>query len=182
MNPREPEPVKLLHGILYADEERLQRAKEKLSEQFGAIDYYSPAFPFQVTDYYAAEMGLPLWRLFVSHEPLIQPNQLAAIKLLTNKIESELTIAGSRTVNIDAGYMDVGKVVLASAKYNVQKIYLDHGIYADLTLYYEKGRFHPYPWSFPDFRSSEYNRAFSMIHERYKVQHKRWLQQQKRAE
>ncbi len=182
MIPREPEPVKLLHGILYSDEERLQRAKESLVEHFGAIDYYSEPFPFRVTGYYESEMGSPIWRLFISHEPLIQPQQLAEIKVTTNHIEMELAINNRRRVNIDAGYMDVGKIVLASAKYNTQKIYLDHGIYADLTLFYAKGAFHPYPWSFPDFRSGEYHYAFLMIHERYKVQHKNWAQQQNRSE
>jgi hypothetical protein len=66
--------------------------------------------------------------------------------------------------------MDTCKVILASAKYNGQKIYMARGIYADLTLYYEKGSFHPYPWSFPDFKSGQYNRPFLRIRELYKVQ------------
>jgi len=44
------------------------------------------------------------------------------------------------------------------------------GIYADLTLYYEKGSFHPYPWSFPDFKSGQYNKPFLRIRELYKAQ------------
>jgi hypothetical protein len=64
--------------------------------------------------------------------------------------------------------MDLNKVVLASAKYNGQKIYLDHGIYADPTLWYEKGSFHPYPYSFPDFKTGEYIETFIQIRALYK--------------
>jgi len=65
--------------------------------------------------------------------------------------------------------MDVCKVILASAKYNGQKIYLTDGIYADPTLHYEKGHFHPYPWSFPDFKTGQYERTFTRIRELYKA-------------
>lgn len=173
MNPKEPEPVKLLHGILYSNEDILDLAREKLTDQFGKTDYVSPVFPFEITGYYESEMGSPLFRIFISHGPLIQPDELARIKIESNKIEKKLAQAGKRLVNIDSGYMDVNKVVLASTKYNGQKIYLDFGIYADLTLYYEKGNYYHYPWSFPDFRSGEYNSIFLKIRERYKVQHKK---------
>jgi hypothetical protein len=177
MKPTDPEPVKLIHGILYSNEQLLCKAKKRLIELFGKIDYSSPTFPFNLTGYYKEEMGSSIHRIFISHESLIHPKQLAEIKIITNHIEDELAIESNRNVNIDAGYMDVCKVVLASGKYNGQKIYLDLGIYADLTLYYEKGKFFHYPWSFPDFRSGEYNRAFLMIRERYKVQHKQWFRE-----
>jgi len=177
MKPFEPEPVKLFHGILYSNEQLLVEAKERLTENFGKIDYTSSIFLFDLTGYYEEEMGSPIHRIFISHEPMIHPKQLAEIKITTNKIENELSSESNRKVNIDSGYMDVCKVVLASAKYNGQKIYLDSGIYADLTLYYEKGKYLHYPWSFPDFRSGEYNRAFLMIRERYKIQHKTWFRE-----
>jgi hypothetical protein len=62
---------------------------------------------------------------------------------------------------------------LASAKYNGQKIYLNFGIYADLTLHYEKGNYYPYPWSFPDFKNGGYNQTFLRIREIYKLQLKK---------
>jgi hypothetical protein len=78
-----------------------------------------------------------------------------------------------RRVNLDPGIMDYDKFVLASAKYNGQKVYLDRGIWADLTLHYEKGRFDPYPWSFPDFKSRIYDGAFMEIRQLYKKQRKK---------
>jgi hypothetical protein len=170
MKPIQPNPVKLFLGILYSDEEPLERAKELLREKYGRIDYESDPLEFTVTDYYVPEMGSPIHRTFISHEPLIQPNDIARIKLETNTIEDTLAPDRMRKVNLDPGYMDPCKVILASAKYNGPKVYLDHGIYADPTLFYEKGSFHPYPWSFPDFKTGQYNHAFLRIRELYKAQ------------
>ena len=122
---------------------------------------------------YLLEIGSPIFRLFVSFDQLIHPKDIARIKIETNKIEEQLSVQGKRKVNLDSGYMDYDKVVLASAKYNGQKIYLDHGIWADLTLHYEKGRYDPYPWSFPDFKKGIYNEVFLKIRERYKIQRKK---------
>ncbi|UCE20063.1 MAG: DUF4416 family protein [Gemmatimonadota bacterium] len=173
MKPILPDPVKLFFGILYSDDERLRRAKELLREKYGRIDYESEPFEFIITDYYAPEMGSTISRLFLSHELLIQPDEIARIKLESNEIEDLLALAGKRKVNLDPGYIDTCKAILASAKYNGPKVYLGHGIYADLTLYYEKGTFYPYPWSFPDFKTSQYNHSFLRIRELYKVQLKK---------
>ncbi|RKY83301.1 DUF4416 domain-containing protein [candidate division KSB1 bacterium] len=172
MKPSAPQPVKLIVGILYSDEVLLERAQEILQEKYGKIDFQSQKFEFTVTDYYCSEMGSPIYRLFISFQQLIHPKEIARIKTETNAIEEQLAVEGKRKVNVDPGYMDFDKVVLASAKYNGQKIYLDFGIWADLTLYYQKGNFYPYPWSFPDFKSGIYNRCFLRIRELYKTQSK----------
>jgi hypothetical protein len=169
MRPSEPDHVKLFVGVLYSDESLLERATGLLSEQFGPLDYRSEPMPFEVTDYYQDEMGGPIQRIFLSFEELMDPGRLAEIKIKTNEIEEALAVDGLRKVNLDCGYMDVCKVVLASAKYNGQKIYLGQGIYADPTLRYEKGHFSPFPWSFPDFKTGQYERIFLRIRELYKM-------------
>ena len=173
MKPSPPNPVKLFIGVLYSDAERLQAARSRCEEVFGAIDYASSDYPFDVTDYYRGEMGWPIRRVFWSFAGLINPDELPRVKLTTNAIEDELAVDGGRRVNLDPGYLDYDKAVLASAKYNGQKIYLADGIYADLTLRYEKGHFYPYPWSFPDFKSGIYEKTFLRIRELYKGQMKR---------
>lgn len=169
MKPQPPNPVKLFIGVLYSDADLLAKARKRCEIAFGPIDWYSEDYPFDVTDYYCAEMGSPITRCFWSFANLIQPDQLPSIKLATNQIEEDLAVEGKRKVNLDPGYLDYDKAVLASAKYNGQKIYLSDGIYADLTLYYQKGHFYPYPWSFPDFKSGRYERAFLRMRELYKV-------------
>lgn len=173
MNPTEPDPVKLFVGILYSDANLMQHAIARLQEEFGRIDYKSPEFDFDVSDYYRDEMGWPILRKFVSHFELIDPKEIAPIKIACNFIEDELAVEGNRKVNLDPGYMDYNKVILASAKYNSQKIYLDLGIYADPTLWYENGEFQPYPYSFPDFKTKQYQQVFLHIRALYKGQRRK---------
>jgi len=170
MKPSDPEPVKLFIGVLYHSTTAFERATEMVQTAFGRIDYRSVEFDFSQTDYYKEELGWPITRRFVTLLELLDPGALAEIKLRTNEIEDRLAVSGKRTVNLDPGYMDYHKVVLASAKFNGQKIYLSHGIYADPTLWYEKGRFQAYPFSFPDFKSDTYSDTFLHIRAMYKGQ------------
>ena len=167
--PREPQPVKLLVGVLYANEEDLSWAKGRLEEEFGPIDFASDPFPFRLTHYYEKEMGPDLKRVFYSFLHLIDPGALAAVKLRTNRLEAERAEGGKRRVNLDPGYMDYYKIVLASGKPSGQKIFLGQGIYADPALYYDRG-WKPYDWGFPDFRRGDYNQIFNHIRGFYKKQ------------
>ena len=166
---KEPQPVKLLVGVLYADEADLEWAKGRLEEAFGLPDYVSHPTPFQITQYYEKEMGPDLLRAFFSFEQLINPGALATIKITTNRMEEERAVEGKRRVNLDPGYMDYYKIVLASGKPSGQKIYLGRGIYADPALYYDRG-WKPYDWGFPDFRQGTYNQLFEAIRGLYKRQ------------
>ncbi len=170
MKPTEPMPVKLICGVLYSDDDLLRTAKEMLEKIFGHIDYTSTIFPFDVTDYYIQEMGTPIYRLFYSFRNLINPKELARIKIECNNIEEQLAVGEHRKVNIDPGYMDYDKLVLASAKYNAHKIYLDLGIYADLTLTYRRGHFIPSQYCFPDFNNGVYEKEILFIRAKYKGQ------------
>jgi len=172
MQPIPAKPVKYFIGALFSDENRLKEAICEAENTFGPVDLVSTDFPFNITDYYVAEMGTPIDRRFVSFSKLIAPDYLAAAKLLTNSIEDRLRVAGKRWVNLDVGYLDYDKVVLASAKYGIHKIYLEQGIYADLTLHYSKGRYQPYDWAFQDFKLAQYHPFFLKMRELYKRQNK----------
>jgi hypothetical protein len=172
MKPSDPEPVKPFVGVLYSDKALLEGAVEMLVGQLGPLDYRSEPLPFTVTDYYQEEMGDLILRIFLSFQRLMDPGRLAQMKIMTNEIEERLAVDDRRKVNLDCGYMDVCKVVLASAKYNGQKIYVGQGIYADPTLHYEKGHFTAYPWSFPDFKTGQYEKIFLRIRELYKERRK----------
>ncbi len=173
MIPQEVDPVKLFIGILSSDEPSLEMALQRLEMIYGPMDFRSEPMDFDITDYYIPEMGAPILRSFVAFETLILPNEIARIKIETNELELKLAKAKKRKVNLDPGYMDYDKVVLASAKYNGQKVYLEKGIWADLTLHFERGRFIPYSWSFPDFRTGMYEEIFLEIRSRYKGQRRR---------
>ncbi len=166
--PVPAEPVQLFIGILTSSDRVLPRVKETLAHCFGPIDLESKAFPFDVTDYYEPEMGLGLQRRFVAFERLIPPEGIVDVKLRTQRIEDEHVRSGRRCVNLDPGYMDLYKIVLASAKFQGPKICLGRGIYADPTLYYDKG-WRAFPWGFPDFRDGRYDSVLSDIRRLYKA-------------
>jgi len=170
MHPTPAKPVKYFLGALYSDEHLLNLAIAQAEETFGAADLVSSDFAFDFTNYYDNEMGTPIYRRFVSFSQLIEPGFLAAAKLQTNSIEDDLRVAGQRKVNLDIGYIDYDKVVLASAKSGIHKIYLAEGIYADLALHYAKGQYRPYDWAFQDFKKPDYNPFFLKMREIYKRQ------------
>lgn len=161
MNIQDVQPVKIILGIIYHPDINIYKELRFLETVFGRQDLQSTVFPFDMTDYYAPEMGSGLLRLFASYERLINPADLAEIKNLCNLIEQNLTPDGKRRINLDPGYLDKDKLVLASAKYGRQKIYIGRGIYADPTLYFYKKNFHAHDWSFPDFKSGLYEAFFT---------------------
>ena len=165
--PRLPQKVKLFAGMLAATEQLLREGSALLAEAFGPLDYESPLLPFTYTDYYTAELGQPLWRQFVSFAHLIDPGELALVKLTTNRLEQVLAVDGRRRVNIDPGYLSLAKVVLATTKDYSHRIYLGLGIYGEVTLCYRQGSYQPWPWTYPDYRSQQYLDTFNQLRALY---------------
>ena len=121
----------------------------------GAVENRGEILSWTVSEFYQNEMGPGLWRRFLSFAPPAAPGELAAIKLRTQGIEdkyrSRLGDPPGRCVNIDPGYLDAFKVVLASTKNASQRIYLHSGIYAEATLHYHDGGFRGLPYTYPDY-------------------------------
>lgn len=167
-----PQPVELVIGAIYGDRARLREAEARLTVEFGEIEIRSEVFDFDVTDYYEVEMGHGLKRVFYSFKSLIDPGDIVDIKIAAVRIEKEVSREGSRTVNLDPGYMDFNKLILVSAKFLAQKVYLRKGVYADPTIYYDKG-WKVYDWAFPDFKSGRYNDFFLEVRNLYKAKMRR---------
>jgi len=149
----EVKPVKLICAAMFSPAADLQSAIADLEKLFGKIDYKSPVYDFTFTDYYKVEMGVGLMKQFLSFEKMIMPDQLADIKNSTIKIEADYSINGKRTVNLDPGYLEESKLVLASTKNFSHRIYLRDGIWAELTLSYAGGKFVPHHWTYPDYQT-----------------------------
>lgn len=163
-------PVKLLCAVLFNPEISPDDFITLLERVFSSTDHRSPVFSFEHTDYYTEEMGHQLKRNLLSFENLIKPESLAEIKHLTRVMENQFRVTGKRMLNLDPGYLDYDKVVLASAKYGRQKIALDNGIFADPTLEFTNHRFYPFPWTFPDFSTDLYYNDLLTIRNIYKHQ------------
>ena len=172
--PGQPLPVKYFVAILYHAPESLDAAKAALVAAWDEFDFEGRDHPFDVSRYYEPEMGGPLNRRLVTFRDLMPPTELVSMKVRCNRIEDALAVEGRRVVNLDPGYLDHNKIVLASAKEAGQKIYLGEGIYADLVGRYKGGRYRPFEWTFPDFSDGRYDRELEEIRRIYRSQMKRW--------
>jgi hypothetical protein len=127
--PRAPKPAKYFVGLLVSDLTVLDAVEGQLSAVFGEIERRSEVIPWNASKFYEEEMGPGLVRRFVSFSRLRSPEDLAAMKLETQSIEDRYRDgSGGRRVNLDPGYIDAYKLVLASTKNAGQRIYLKSGI------------------------------------------------------
>lgn len=154
------EKVKLICGIIAADNDIADRATDELQKVFGEIDIQSECMAFDFTDYYFAEMGRSLVRKFVAFSQLVDPQILAEAKIKTNELEKTFAVEAEkgvwRKVNLDPGYIAPDKLVLASTKNFSHRICLSKGIYAEVTLNFGKKGCVFFNWTYPDFRSGKY--------------------------
>jgi hypothetical protein len=150
-HPHPPSPAKLVIGLFMKETDLFLPVASELADRFGAIDMISRWFPFDYTTYYEPEMGAPLSRRMVVFKQLIEQEDLPGIKRVTNEIEKGHAGGSRRQVNIDPGYLLLERFVLATGKNFTHRIYLNAGIYADLTLIYTKGNFQTLPWTYPDY-------------------------------
>ena len=167
---REPQPVKIFVGILSAQSSAMAELRGSLERLLGPADCESQLLDFTYTDYYDQEMGSGLKRRFWGFGRLVVPDALVDLKLFTNGVEQTLAVNGKRTVNMDPGYLTPARLVLASTKDFGHRLYLGKGIYGEVTLMYQKKRFQPLPWTYPDYRSEAYQQFFRELRRVYMTQ------------
>jgi len=169
--PKEPKPGKYFIALLSSEIDLLSAVESDLRAVLGAIDGRSPILPWTTSRFYEKEMGARLRRLFLSFEPLLSPENLADIKLAAQSIEARYRRApcdgAGRRVNLDPGYLEAGKVVLASTKNASQRIYLRGGIFAEAALLYFNAGFHANAYTYPDYLWPETLDFFTACRARY---------------
>lgn len=148
-----PSSVKPICAITFAPEIDIENVIGALKSILGKEEDRSPVYPFIHTDFYEEEMGPNLQKVFLSFCELQLPDQLVRWKIKTNKLEEKWTVQNKRKVNIDPGYLTSAKLVIASAKDFAHRIFLGKGIYGDLQLQFRHGKWHPHPWTFPDYQT-----------------------------
>ena len=161
------EPVKLIVGLIFKEDSVLKDTLSLLKRKFGEIDFESKTIPFKFTGYYEKEFGNGLSRKFISFSKLIEPQNLSAIKIFTNKLEQKFAVNKARKINIDPGYLNLAKLVLASTKDFSHRIYLNKGVFAELTLLFKDKTFKFQDWTYPDYRTSGYIEIFKQIRQIY---------------
>lgn len=154
-------------AALLAGPEHYDPVRAAIEAELGAVDFASSPIPFTFTRYYEAEMGERLLRAFFTVADLVDPATLADIKVATHGIERRFAPDGRRRANLDPGLVSGSRFVLASTKDSSHRVPLGRGIYAEVTLVYEHGRFRPVEWTYPDYASSGYREILQHIRARY---------------
>lgn len=143
----------LVMGLLRTREFDREVVLKVLADHFGPVEEATEEEDFLWTDYYNAEMGEGIQRSYILFREPADPSLLAEIKLATNGLERSFGTEGKRKVNIDPGMLAPGRFSLATTKDRAHRIPLGSGIYAELTLIYQKGEFCSLPWTYPDWAS-----------------------------
>ncbi|MBQ6775815.1 MAG: DUF4416 family protein [Synergistaceae bacterium] len=155
--------VKRIAGILYPsdDESLLDWSVDELAKLWGRPEIYSSPVPFDKTDYYH-DIAPSLTRVFVCFPGLANAEELADWKHAAIAIEAQ-SRQPVRAVNIDPGYIDGARLILASTKDHAHRIYLRDGIFAEVTLRYRFKQWQSFDYTFPDFQSRVYDKFLSQV-------------------
>ncbi len=163
------EEEKLIVGVIYHDPEVLERAMKLLVEEFGETDGMCEEFSFssEFSSYYDGELGGEGLRRIYSFKRTVDPSRQAEIKLFTNGIEKMLSCESGRLINLDPGFINHGRLMLATTKNAGFRIPLSDGIYTELTLFYARGQWHKFPWSYRDYQSERVQAFLTEVRHRH---------------
>ncbi len=164
-----PSPVLLIIAASSRYAVALEWGLKKAQEEFGAVALTSYPFDFTDTDYYTATMGSDLRKQFFAFAEPVDPQMLARVKQQTNQWEIEYARQADhpepRPLNLDPGYFTRAKLVLASTKDHAHRIYLQDGIYAEVTLSFRRGEWRSFDWTYPDYQREDYQQFFTRCRE-----------------
>lgn len=163
------EKEKLIIGVIYHEKEILDRAMEILTAEFGEVEAMSEEFSFsgEFSTYYDEEIGGEGFRRIYSFKKTVDPSRQADIKLRTNEIEAEFAIDGRRRINLDPGFINHGRLLLATTKETGFRIPLKDGIYTELTLFWARGGWQKLPWTYRDYQSERVQKFITEVRRTY---------------
>ena len=123
--------------------------------------------PFSHTRYYESEMGPDLNRIFLLFHPL-SVSEWPETKTQAMDIENRYRVGENRQVNIDPGLLRPYQLALLSSKNFSHRLPLAEGVFGEVTLLYQKGRFQALPWTYPDYQSPTFLAWLSAARKKYR--------------
>jgi hypothetical protein len=169
--PTSPLPVMRFAALLAGNEAELTAARYELTQWYGPIDSISESFALHAPEYHD-EMGRPLIRQWVRFKLLFGPEQLARCKLETNMAETLLARQFAargvqRPVNIDPGYIQRNKLVLATTKDAPHRLYMSEGVYGEAALRWTDHAWGHWPWTPEDYKTPVAGQFFTAARSAY---------------
>ena len=168
------EPEKLIVGVIYHEPCVLEAAMARLVAEFGEVEDCSEEFSFsrEFSTYYDGEIGGEGLRRIYSFKRCVDPARQAEIKETTNAIEAELSVDGNRRINLDPGFINHGRLMLATTKATGFRIPLERGIYTELTLFWARGGWQKLPWTYRDYQSERVQKFITEVRRKYLAERK----------
>ena len=159
------EREKLIIGVIYNDANVLNEVTDLLVEKFGEIEDKSEEYSFSddFSTYYDEELGGKGTRIIYSFKETVDPEYQAEIKEFTNEIEKLF----NRRINLDPGFINSGRLLLATTKQIGFRIPLKRGIYTELTLYWARGKWQKLPWTYRDYQSEKVQKFITMVRKKH---------------
>ena len=138
---------------------------QQTTETWGPLVLKSPVFEFTETSFYTKSMGTDLKKQFLAFENLISPSEIAPTKHWSNDREKQYAETfdhpENRPLNVDPGYISEAKLVLVTTKDRDHRIYLDKGIFAEVTLFFRRGVWESSRWTYPDYQRQDFQAFFT---------------------
>ncbi len=142
----------VLYNVECWDDEKIKEIFEHF--EFEIQDELTPV-ENPLIGYYSKEMGETLKRKILIFKNRGNRDQLISLKKITTDLEIDSMVDGKRTINLDCGYLSLENMVLATGKPYSHRIYLQDGVYAELTYKFENKSFSGLPWTYPDYQHPE---------------------------
>lgn len=147
---------KLFFAVMFSDKDFYKKAINDLTKKFGDAEKETFEYNFdKFTDYYEKEMGRNLIKKIIIFKKKIYEKDLIGIKKFIAKIEKKYSVNNKRKINIDPGYIDKNKVVLASSKKKGFKKDFGKGVYAHEILRFENGKAISFWHTFGDYKQGK---------------------------
>jgi len=170
--PSPHRPVLFVVSAFSRHEDARLWCRERLTQRFGPTVLESELFDFSETGYYENTMGVDLKLQMLAFERPIDPAELAAIKRQTIEWEQEYQATcehpEDRPLNLDPGYLTEAKFVLATTKDRDHRLYLADGVFAELTLHFQRGQWRGREWTYPNYLRDDYRAFLSRCRDYYR--------------
>ncbi|MCP4912854.1 MAG: DUF4416 family protein [Oligoflexia bacterium] len=153
----QPKSLLVLALLYRRDIHSRETILSKLPDDWRVFSLYEdlPVEIATMKSYYSKEMGDVdlLQRDFLIFHNMMPKNSLVELKELCQKIEFPNKDLNERTLNLDFGLLSLENFLLATGKSFSHRVYLDRGVFAELTYQTDGNRYQTLPWTYPDYNN-----------------------------
>ncbi|TGJ99354.1 DUF4416 family protein [Leptospira semungkisensis] len=164
---RKPLPASFFLIVSYENEEVYYRLKEKAEGSFSQTLYESKPLP-KWNHKFESFLDSPLGRFtrILSLKRRISREELPSLQTECSKFQTALR-KSDESVRIFPGYLTPYNLVLGSLEEDLHRVYLFHGVFAEIIYTFQGQKWIPEPYSPEFFKTPEVIYFFTNLRESY---------------